>query len=240
MSEKIEERQDELLLKVVDEPDIDKALHLACTALGVRHMVYHLAHNVGLPIDSPFVRTTYSPEWVARYLLNNYVEDDPVVRRGFRSSLPFFWSDLTIETPIQQTILVEAISNGVGELGYSVPITDKSGRRALFSVNHSGDPGKWRKLVAQNAELLAELGQILHRKALLHLHTEDRRPPLSPREIECLTWTAQGKDAPTIADILEISDHTVRGYLKSAKYKLSCGTIAQAVFEASKLRLINL
>ena len=79
-----------------------------------------------------------------------------------------------------------------------------------------------------------------NRKALLHLHSEDRRPPLSPREIECLSWTAQGKDASTISEILEISEHTVRDYLKSAKYKLSCGTIAQAVFEATKLRLINL
>lgn len=240
MKEKTAERFDELLLRVVDEPDIEQALRVSCGALGVDHMVYHLAHNISLPIDSPFVRTTYSPEWIARYLLNNYVEDDPVVQRGFQSSLPFHWSDLKIETPVQQTIFMEALAHGVGQLGYSIPITDKAGRRALFSLNHSGDPVAWMRLIDQNAALLAELGQILHRKALLHLHAEDRRPPLSPRELECLNWTAQGKDASTIAEILEISDHTVRDYLKSAKYKLGCGTIAQAVYEATRLRLINL
>jgi LuxR family transcriptional regulator, quorum-sensing system regulator CinR len=231
---------DELYEAVSAESDLERALKYSCGQLGINHMVYHLAHNRSLPMDSPFVRTTYSPNWVARYLLNNYVEVDPVVLRGFESALPFFWSDLTFDKPIQKLLFEEAISQGVGELGYSVPITDKLGRRALFSVNHKGDEMEWRRKIFEIRPCLVQLSQLLHRKALRLLHATEVRPPLSPREIECLQWIARGKDAPTVSEILEISEHTVRDYLRSAKNKLGCGTLAQAIYEASKMRLINL
>jgi LuxR family transcriptional regulator, quorum-sensing system regulator CinR len=231
---------DEIFTAIANERDLERALKFSRDRLGINHMVYHLAHNVSLPIDSPFVRTTYDPQWVARYLLNNYVEVDPVVLRGFESALPFFWSDLSFDRPIQAAMFLEAAASGVGELGYSVPVTDKLGRRALFSVNHSGDELEWRHKIREIAPGLAELGQLLHRKALRHLHATGKRPPLSPREIECLQWIARGKDAPTVSEILEISEHTVRDYLRSAKNKLGCGTLAHAIYEASRLRLINL
>ena len=40
--------------------------------------------------------------------------------------------------------------------------------------------------------------------------------------------------------ILGISEHTVRDYCKSAKYKFGCATIIQAVHEATKQRLLDL
>ena len=63
---------------------------------------------------------------------------------------------------------------------------------------------------------------------------------LSSRELDCLYWTAQGKEAIDIALILSISPHTVRGYLKSARFKLDCVTSAQAVSKAVMLGLLTL
>ena len=80
---------------------------------------------------------------------------------------------------------------------------------------------------------------MFHRRALVELYKGENIPSLSPRELECLSWTTQGKDANTIAAILEISEYTVRDYLKSARQKLGCATIAQAVYQATRLRLIN-
>jgi DNA-binding CsgD family transcriptional regulator len=64
------------------------------------------------------------------------------------------------------------------------------------------------------------------------------RPHLTNRELECLRWVARGKDTSEIAIILNISPHTARFYLKSARYKLDCVSSAQTVSKAVKLGLL--
>ena len=60
----------------------------------------------------------------------------------------------------------------------------------------------------------------------------------SPRELECLRWVAKGKTYIEVAMILNISDHTVRTYLKTARMKLGSVTLAQAASEAQILGLL--
>lgn len=55
---------------------------------------------------------------------------------------------------------------------------------------------------------------------------------LSPREGECLTWIAAGKNAEDIGDILGLSTHTVQTHLRNVRVKLDVATITQAVVEA--------
>lgn len=43
---------------------------------------------------------------------------------------------------------------------------------------------------------------------------------LSPREVECLTWAAQGKTYREISIMLEISFGSVKTYLDSARFKV--------------------
>ena len=85
-----------------------------------------------------------------------------------------------------------------------------------------------------------ELTLLIHHKAIFELHGEhDPVPQLSAREIECLRWTALGKDSIDIAVILKLSEHTTRSYIKSARHKLGGGSIAFTVARAMQLRLIN-
>ena len=52
---------------------------------------------------------------------------------------------------------------------------------------------------------------------------------LSPREMECLRWAAQGKSAWETGKILSISRHTVAFHLDNAKTKLGVHSTIQAV-----------
>ena len=52
---------------------------------------------------------------------------------------------------------------------------------------------------------------------------------LTPREIECLSWIADGKSYADIADILGISRNTVITHVNRAKKKLGVNTSYQAV-----------
>lgn len=67
----------------------------------------------------------------------------------------------------------------------------------------------------------------------------DRPINLSPRETECLAWTARGKTTWEIAQILCLSDSTVNYYLRNAMKKLSVHTKAHAVSKAVVLGLFG-
>ena len=239
MSDGVPPPNSEILLVVIDEPDIERGLKLVREKLGFTHAVYHLAQNVNLKIDLPYFKSTYPSEWLGHYLRKMYYLIDPVVTAGFESKMPFLWSDLEIETDAQREFFADAEEHGIGNCGYTVPIIDKSGRRAAFSVTGQDDPEAWAERIQWLDFTLQELAQMFHRRALIDLYKGENIPSLSPRELECLSWTTQGKDANTIAAILEISEYTVRDYLKSARQKLGCATIAQAVYQATRLRLIN-
>ncbi|WP_028747648.1 helix-turn-helix transcriptional regulator [Rhizobium mesoamericanum] len=61
---------------------------------------------------------------------------------------------------------------------------------------------------------------------------------LSSREVECLRWSAAGKSSEEIAIILDLSAHTVVGYLKSAMRKLDSVNRMQAIARAFRYRLL--
>ena len=49
---------------------------------------------------------------------------------------------------------------------------------------------------------------------------------------------ATGKTQGEIAIILNLSEHTIRGYIKQLRLKMGCNTIAEAVSKAIRLKII--
>ncbi|MBB3590169.1 DNA-binding CsgD family transcriptional regulator [Rhizobium sp. BK529] len=219
--------------------NVDASIRIFQAGYAVDYVTYHLAQTIAAKIDSPFVRTTYPDAWVSRYLLNSYVKVDPIVKQGFERQLPFDWSEVE-PTPEAYAMLVDAQKHGIGGNGYSIPIADKAQRRALLSINARIPLDDWNTMVKTYRNEWIEIAHLVHRKAIYELHGEnDPVPTLSPREIECLHWTALGKDYKDIAVILGISEHTTRDYLKTARFKLGCATISAAASRAVQLRIIN-
>lgn len=216
------------------------ALHAIVSLLPICHAVYHASNIKQTLVDQPYVRATYSDQWITRYLLRGYVSIDPVVKRGFKSHLPFFWHEIEFTDVNVLSFIQDAQAYEVGQSGLSVPIIDKHGRRALFSVSSDMPPEAFYKAMQTEIELLSECAHIIHRRVVeIELGEEFVRPILSPRETECLKWIARGKDAQAVAIILNISDHTVRDYLKSAKNKLGAITLPQAIHKATFYHLIE-
>jgi DNA-binding CsgD family transcriptional regulator len=225
--------------RVAATKTVSAALPLMRDHYGLTNVTYHLAQTVAGEVDSPFVRTTYPAPWVARYLLMGYVGIDPIVRAGFGRSLAFDWSEIEI-VPSDRPFLEDAERHGVGGRGFSIPITDRANRRALLSVNSRLPLESWQDLTERFREEWVELGFLVHAIAVGELYgSNDPVPLLSPRETECLHWTALGKDQRDIALILGLSEHTVRDYTKSARLKLGCATLSAAVTRAGHLHLIR-
>ena len=70
--------------------------------------------------------------------------------------------------------------------------------------------------------------------------TEPLAGPLSPRELEVMTWIAAGYDYRQIADELTLSPTTVRTHLRNAMRKLHARNRPHAVAVAMHLGLIDL
>jgi DNA-binding CsgD family transcriptional regulator len=52
---------------------------------------------------------------------------------------------------------------------------------------------------------------------------------LSPREVECLTWAAQGKTYSEICMMLDLSFGTIKSHLDTARHKLGAVNVTHAV-----------
>jgi DNA-binding NarL/FixJ family response regulator len=65
-------------------------------------------------------------------------------------------------------------------------------------------------------------------------------PKLTPRESEILKYVAKGFSFPEIADLLEMSPHTVTHHIKHIYKKLAVRSRGEAVFEAMQMGLVSL
>jgi len=100
--------------------------------------------------------------------------------------------------------------------------------------------GKRAPLSFMEAAELAHYGQLLHEK-LRHVSARPPKPdsPLTERERECLVWTSVGKTSIEIAQILNLSEHTVNHYLNNAARKFNAVNRTQAVAHGLRFGFID-
>jgi len=223
-------------------PEIEAVVTKLRDLLHVDHIVYHSSRLGASPSDpqrGPYIRLTYPASWIMRYLQMGYGEIDPVLREAFRRTIPFEWSELSIENEAEASFLADAAAHGVGPHGFSIPVLSKRGHRGHFGIAFSRSKQEWSHFLNASRPTLIEIANRLHRRVIVEVFGEDG-PHLTARELECLRWVALGKSAGEIAAILKISPHTTRGYLKSVHHKLDCVTSAQAVTKAVQLGLLAL
>ncbi|MEO0544056.1 MAG: LuxR family transcriptional regulator [Pseudomonadota bacterium] len=207
--------------------------------LQVKHVVYHSARQGTKPVDAPFIRLTHSAEWVHRYLTKNYILVDPVTKEGFQRTAPFNWREIGPSNEDETAFLRDAAEHGIGTSGYSIPLRDKNGRLALFSVSSDQEPIDWQPRCKKNSKLWTAVGRHIHKRAIEEMGGEVSIPRLTPREREALYWTAQGKTAADIGLILGLATYTVSTYLRSARYKTNSVSITQAVYKAQQLGILQ-
>jgi DNA-binding CsgD family transcriptional regulator len=206
----------------------------------LENLVYHSQRSPGPENNSPFLILTYPQSWIEHYIENNYFAIDPVVRQGFSSALPLDWEQFErTELPYCKKIFGEAAEANLGKRGMSFPIQSPGGGTALVSITSNAGKTEWKQdkeMIARDFQLLAHY---LHQKfnSLLGIGNE-KNIHLSPREIECLQWSAEGKTISDIAIILNLSDRTVRLYLDTARHKLNCLNKTHAVAKAIALGMI--
>lgn len=171
------------------------------------------------------------------YVERRYADIDPSMRHLRRTTEPFKWLDVPYdsEREPQAAELAGLVTDFGLAQGFFVPIPSPAG--TVGNV--------W---MAGPQPVTARIKPALH---LIALYAFDRvhrlvglprapRPRLTAREQEVLVWTAAGKSAWQIGEILGIAKRTVDEHAQSAFRKLGAANRAQAIAIAVRERLINI
>ena len=204
--------------------------------LDVEHLVYHSVTSTG----EQYAALTYSPEWVEQYLQEDYARIDPVVQGCYRRFHPIDWKHLDWTGKSSREFMGEAEGYGVGHQGFSVPIRGPNGQFALFTVSDTCSDDRWEKYTDEFTSDLILVSHFMNQKALEIEGGNDVIAPqsLSPRETDTLTMLAMGFSRAQAADSLCISEHTLRVYIESARFKLNASNTTHAVARALTLGLL--
>lgn len=166
---------------------------------------------------------------------------DPVLDHCRRSSVPITWSQDTYTSRGLGERWEEQQPYGYGH-GIAVALHLPHGRHFAFGVNRREalptSPEELTRMVA-DVQLFAVHAQEAASRLLVAPSTVSELPALTPREIECLRWTMEGKTAWEVGSILGISERTAVLHVNNATHKLSCVSKHQAVIKAMRMGLIQ-
>ncbi|MFD0916446.1 autoinducer binding domain-containing protein [Pseudahrensia aquimaris] len=203
-----------------------------------KFIAYHSSRLGARPSVDPYIRLTYPASWIKRYLTRGYIDVDPVVREGFSRSLAFDWTEIEIISEAEKAFFEDAAEHEVGVNGLSIPLIGRYGHRGLFSISSDLPFQEWSEWWRPKISDLLEIGHCVHKTAISRvIGGEVSRLP--PRSLECLEWMSRGKTMSETATILNLSENTVRAYLRTARHKLNTANTSQAISKAIELGFIR-
>lgn len=219
---------------------LSDALAAYSTSLGLPFFSYFLAG--GGDQNAPLFLSNYRQSWLDRYLLKSYQHYDPVIVTSLQARLPFFWNQNAFLKPfqkIQKRVFFEARAFSISS-GYSIPVRGPNNDLGVFSMVSSNDADLVDAIRLEGSSILSTAMQAHDRAMVLSAGQTARQqdPVLSPREIECLKWAAEGKTTEEIASAISISAATVNYHIGKVTTKLAAANRHHAAIIAIRLNLI--
>ncbi len=182
---------------------------------------------------------SYPTDWMHRYLEKQYAQIDPIIRRIEMNLSPFEWSDALTCVPAEQQADVANFMGEAAEFqlrsGVVIPLLTLDGAIAAVTLG-----GERIDVPDDGLGMISLVASFAMARAIEMRNVESVKfeVGLTPREVECLKWVADGKSEWEIGIILRISEHTADKHLSNARRKLKAVTGAQAIARALRLGLL--
>lgn len=227
-----------MLDRATSEQAVFDALRAETQRLGFEHCAYGL--RLAVPVSNPKVITLndYPSSWQERYLEAGYLHIDPSVRHGRQSQSPLVWTDTMFASARQ--MWDEARDHGL-RVGWAQSSLDGFGVGGMLTLSRSHEPLTARELLDKESAMrwLVQAAHLSLSRLMKPRYAVQPETPLTPRELEVLKWTADGKTAPDIGDILGISVPTVNFHIKNVVHKMKAANKTAAVVQALMSGLLN-
>jgi LuxR family transcriptional regulator/LuxR family quorum-sensing system transcriptional regulator SolR len=166
---------------------------------------------------------------------------DPVMQHCKHQSVPIIWNRDTYLGVGQADQWDEQARFGY-HTGIAMALHLPEGRHFFLGVDRDQslprDRSELTRLVA-DLQLFAVHAQEAALRIMMPASPDPDAPSLTPREVESLRWTMDGKTAWEVGNILGISERTAVLHVNNAMHKLGCVNKHQAVLKALRLGLIR-
>jgi DNA-binding CsgD family transcriptional regulator len=196
-------------------------------------------HGVG---PSEFILVDNTPEkYFEPFADPSSYRRDPVMQHCKRQSVPIIWDQETYVAQGAADLWEQQAGFGY-RTGIAMALHLPEGRHFMLGVDRDqalpADLSELQRLVA-DLQLFAVHAQDAAVRLLVPQALQPERPALTPRELEALRWTMEGKTAWEVGAILGISERTAVLHVNNAMHKLGCINKHQAVLKALRLGLIH-
>jgi LuxR family transcriptional regulator, quorum-sensing system regulator SolR len=208
--------------------------------MGFDHFVYALTIDAPSLKQQQYILNGFPQQWFDRYVEAGYFKVDPVVRYAQNSSLPAIWTDQIFHDGKSAEFWEEARAYGL-QCGLSFAVHEQPGVTGIFSLARD------QPLDLNAADMAALIGRAQLFASMLHHAVAridlpklvpEQNVSLTPRERECLRWSADGKTAWEIGKILNIAERTVVFHVNNVIQKLGAANKTQAIVRAVALKLV--
>jgi LuxR family quorum-sensing transcriptional regulator LasR len=234
----------EQMSPLVDAPDEAtwfNAITTIAATWGFDHVLIAMMARPGMRLEDAYTRSTHSQAWRRSYDEQGFIHIDPVVSHCLTRATPLIWSPELFATRAQQDLYELACAQGLRS-GVSLPIHGPNQEAGMlcFANNVALTDAFWTHVddMLPNLVLLRDLVIDTSRRHL-HSHTKSVLPQLTPRERECLNWTARGKSTWEISHILSCSEAAVNFHVKNIRAKFGVNSRRAAAVIATQLGLID-
>lgn len=225
------------LLKIRTERELFDHLALSARQMGFEFCAYGI--QMPIPISRPTVvmLNNYPLAWQASYAANAYIDIDPTVEHGRKSCLPLIWSSQMQQAAPQ--FWEEAQSHGL-HAGWAQAARDASGAVGMLTLARRDKVLMPGEIFANNARMswLSQYAHVAMAQILLPQKIVESKVLLTAREKEVLRWTAEGKTAYEIGQILSVSERTVNFHINNVVVKFDASNKTQAAVKATALGML--
>lgn len=181
--------------------------------------------------------TNLAPEWVGRYVEEDYASADPIIRECYEARLPIRWTDSyrsNSRSRQESTMMSDAWEHGL-KRGLTVPVHGPNGEIGVLSLNSDLSDKEFLRVSEINQYDVQVIAHHFHNEVQAKLKREVIVPmpiALTNREVEILKWTVDGKTAWEIGSILNITERTVNFHIQNVMEKFGVHNKTQAAAKA--------
>lgn len=209
---------------------------------GYSQVLYGIVANKWAPLELAFLSGNYAMEWRQKYDANKLHQVDPTVEHCLNSAVPMVWGLANFSSTKQKNLYEEASHYGIRQ-GVSYPVHGANGEFGMISfISEDFSDRSFREELMRNMPDLALIRDFAYESSLKFIQFQElgQPPPvLTPRELECLNWAAEGKSSWEISRILSCSEATVNFHFSNIRRKFNVTTRQQAIVKGIRLGIIN-
>lgn len=189
--------------------------------------------------------TNLAPEWVGRYVEEDYASADPIMRECYAGRLPIRWTDSyrsNSRSRKESNMMSDAWEHGL-KRGLTIPVHGPSGEIGVLSLNSDLSDREFMQVTETNQHEVHVIAHHFHSEIQGKLKREVIVPKpiaLTNREVEILKWTVEGKTAWEIGSILNIAERTVNFHIQNVMEKFGVHNKTQAAAKAVGMGFLDI